>query len=103
MSDLLGFASILLVSLLTFVVGFKWSRFSKILFVALLARVTFLLLGHYFITLPDSTADAETFEIVAWRIGQDGFLSVISNYQGPSARFISWLLAIPYSLFGRSI
>lgn len=103
MSDLLGFASILLVSLLTFVVGFKWSRFSKILFVALLARVTFLLLGHYFITLPDSTADAETFEIVAWRIGQDGFLSVLSNYQGPSARFISWLLAIPYSLFGRSI
>ena len=62
-----------------------------------------MLLGHYFITLPDSTADAETFEIVAWRIGQDGFLSVISNYQGPSARFISWLLAIPYSLFGRSI
>ena len=51
MSDLLGFASILLVSLLTFVVGFKWSRFSKILFVALLARVTFFVtwtLFYYF-------------------------------------------------------
>ena len=103
MADLIGFTLITLVSLLTFFLALRRKIFSKILFVALVARITVLILGHYFITLPDSTADAETFERVAWSLSQEGFFSLMSNYQGPSARFISWFIAIPYSLFGRSI
>ena len=33
----------------------------------------------------------------------DGFFNVLNNYKGPDSYFISWLIAIPYSLFGRSL
>ena len=55
------------------------------------------------ITLPDSTADMETYEHEAWLLGQNGFFHVLKNFEGPSARFISWIISIPYSLFGRSM
>ena len=55
MADLIGFTLITLVSLLTFFLALRRKIFSKILFVALVARITVLILGHYFITLPDST------------------------------------------------
>lgn len=103
MSHILGLIFIVLVSLITFIVALRYPAFSKILFVALIIRISFLLLGEYVITLPDSTADAKTFELVAWALGQEGFFSVLSNYSGPSSRFISWLIAIPFSLFGRSM
>jgi len=103
MSDLLGFASIALVSLLTLFVGLLRSNISKILFVALIVRVLVMLSGHYLVALPDSTADAVSFEREAWSLAQGGFFNVINNYTGFDAKFISWLIAIPYSLFGRSI
>jgi 4-amino-4-deoxy-L-arabinose transferase-like glycosyltransferase len=103
MSDLLGFTSIALVFMLTFFAGSLRPNISKILFVALIIRVLVMLIGHYLVTLPDSTADAMSFEREAWSIAQGGFFNVIDNYIGPDAKFISWLIAIPYSLFGRSI
>ena len=103
MSDLLGFAAIALVSLLTLFVGLLRSNISKILFVALIVRVLAMLIGHYLVALPDSTADAASFEREAWSLAQGGFFYVIDNYTGPDAKFISWLIAIPYSLFGRSM
>ena len=103
MSDLLGFISIALVFMLTFFAGSLRPNISKILFVALIIRVLVMLIGHYLVTLPDSTADAMSFEREAWSIAQGGFFNVIDNYIGPDPKFISWLIAIPYSLFGRSI
>ncbi len=103
MTELLGFAAIALVSFITLLIALRWPDISNIIFAGLVIRIFFLLIGHYIITLPDSTADAVTFENVAWQIGQDGFLNVLNNYNGPSSRFISWVVAIPYSLFGRSI
>ena len=103
MSSLIGFISIALVVLLTFFIGLRLPKISNILFVALIIRVIFLLLGNYFITLPDSTADAQTFEEEAWHMAREGYFYVLSQFKGPDPRFISWLIAIPYSLLGRSL
>ena len=103
MTEILGFSSIALVSLLTYLFALRHPNISNILIIALLVRVSVLLIGHYFITLPDTTADAETYEDEAWKQAKYGFLNVLQNFEGPRPRFISWLIAIPYSLFGRSI
>ena len=103
MADLLGFTGILLVCLLTFIVSLRHPDISKILYIALALRITVLLLGHYVITLPDSTDDAWVFENQAWIWSQNDFFSLLYKYTGPSPNFISWLIAIPYYLFGRSL
>lgn len=103
MFDLLGFTSILLVSLFTYFLIIKYPQISKILFIALVVRIFFIILGNYFITLPDSTADADSLESEAWLISKNGFFNLNDYYKGPDPRFISWLIAIPYSLFGRSV
>lgn len=103
MPDLLGFASIAIVSIITLFIGIRWPKVSKILFFALIIRVSILLIGHYMINLPDSTADSVSFEKTAWNIAQEGFFNLSEYYKGPDSLFISWLIAIPYSLLGRSV
>lgn len=103
MFDLLGFTSISIVALITYILALKHPQISKILITALIVRIIFIILGNYFITLPDSTADADSLESEAWLISQDGFFNLKDYYKGPDPRFISWLIAIPYSLLGRSI
>jgi hypothetical protein len=103
MTDLLGFIGIFVVFIFTYAVALRHPQISKILFVALGVRVLVLLLGHYFITLPDSTDDAWVFEQKAWIWGQNDFLTVLGLFTGPSPDFLSWLIAITYSLFGRSL
>lgn len=103
MADVLGFTGILLVCLLTFIISLRHPDVSKILYAGLGLRIFVLLLGHYLITLPDSTDDAWNFENKAWIWGQNDFFYALSNYTGPSPDFISWLISIPYSLFGRSL
>jgi 4-amino-4-deoxy-L-arabinose transferase-like glycosyltransferase len=103
MADLLGLTSISLVCLLIYFVGLRYPETSKIIYIALIVRVIVLLIGHYIVPLPDSTADAESFEGDAWDLGQLGFFNLSSSFKGPDPYFISWFIAIPYSLFGRSI
>lgn len=103
MPDLIGLTALAFVSLVTLIIALRWPSISKILFVALLVRVIFLLVGEYFTPLPDGTADALKFEHVAAMMAKDGFYSVLSNFKGPDPRFISWLIAIPYSLIDRSM
>ena len=103
MIELFGFTSLALISLITLIIALRWPGISNILFVGLAIRIFFLLIGHYIVSLPDSTADAVTFENVAWNLGKEGFFNVIDNYSGPNSQFISWIIAIPYSLFGRSL
>ena len=103
MADLIGFTSITLVSLTAFFIALKFQEISKIIFVGLFLRILFIILGHYVFALPDSTADARTFEGLAWGIANDGFFNLSSHYRGPHPQFISWVIAIPYSMFGRSI
>ena len=103
MAELIGFISIALVCMFTYLLSLRYPDISKILFWALLVRVVVLLIGHYITPLPDSTADAESFEGYAWDLGRKGFSNLLSNYLGPDPYFISWFIGIFYSLFGRSI
>ena len=103
MPDLQGYTAISIVFLFTLIIASKWPKISNIIFTALILRIITMLIGHYFFVLPDSTADAITFERYAWDIAKNGFLNISDSYTGPSPKFLSWLIAIPYSLFGRSI
>ena len=100
MDDLLGYTAIAVVSLITLLLALRWPAISKILYTALAIRIFAMLLGHYVITLPDSTADANTFESLAWThslmdinlIDHQSFSSLLKYYEGPSAQFISFFL-----------
>lgn len=99
---LLGFSLIFLISLITFYFAIKYPEVSKIIIVALFIRVFVLLLGHYFVQLPDSSADAASILRSARLFAENGFLNLFDNYPGPGFRFIRWLIAIPFSIFGPS-
>ena len=108
MDSLIGITSISLICLLTLLLALRWPSVSKILYVALFVRIILLLVGHYLVALPDSTADAITFERAAWQLAQEDFNWILENFNGDDDRFKnfqfnSWLIAIPYSLFGRSV
>jgi hypothetical protein len=104
MADLIGFTSIALVSLIVVFIGLRWPHVSKIIYVALIVRVIFILIGHYIIPLPDSTKDAAGLEDLAWNMyGKDGFFNALSLFPGLSSFFYSWIVGVLYSLFGRSI
>ena len=103
MNDLIGFTSIGLVTLITVFIGLRWPAISNIIRTALLVRIFFILIGYYFFILPDSDQDALGLDDIAWSLAQDGFLNVINNFPGLNSFFYTWLIAIPYSLFGRSI
>ena len=100
MGDLIGVTSILTISLITFFIGSMWRGIRTILFVALIVRSLLIILGNY-IVLPDSNGDG--YESVAWTLSQNGLLNVLINFKGPNSYFISWIIAIPYSIFGRSL
>ena len=102
-ADLSGFAAIGLVYLVTFFIASRWPDISKIIYTALIVRVLVMLGGYYFFNLPDSNADALGFEWGAWNMSQNGFFGVFEYFTGPSSFFYSWVMAIPYSLFGRSL
>lgn len=103
MDNLLGFTSIALVSLLTYFLTIRHPGIRNILFVALILRILFLLIDHYIFPLPGSTADAESFEGFASYLSEDGFFNLINNFSGPDPYFISYFIAIPFSLFGQSL
>lgn len=103
MSDLIGFISIFLVILITLFIAIKSPSISKIILVALTVRLIFLLIGYYFITLPDSTEDAVGFENLAWYWAQNGFLDAFNKYPGYNSFFYPWSISLLYSIFGRSI
>lgn len=103
MADLIGFSSIALVSLFTIFITIRWPNISRILYVALALRILIIIIGHYFIVLPDSNKDAVGLEGLAWTLGQDGFLNALSNFEGNNRYFWSQIIGVLYSLFGRSI
>ena len=103
MADLLGFISISFVSIITLIIVLRWPGISNILIVALCIRIIILLIGHYIGPLPGGGSDAIGYENRAWNLSQKGFLVVLSSFDFNPFVFFSWLHAIPYSLFGRSI
>ena len=102
-ADLSGFIAILFVCLVTFFMASRWPDVSKIIFTALIVRILVMLSGYYFVNLPDATADALGFEWGAWNMAQGGFFNLFNNFPGVNSFFFSWVMAFPYSLFGRSL
>ena len=103
MPDLIGLISILVIIFLTLLLVFRWPEASRFLLAALILRLIFLIINNYLFFLPDGDMDARVFEKQAWVWSQDGFLNVFNYFRVPSAHFLSFLIAIPYSLLGRSV
>ncbi len=103
MADLIGFIAIILVCLVTLLIAARWPDVLKIIYAALAFRIFIMLIGHYLINLPDSTHDAVGFEWGAWNMAQNGFINNLNNFPGMNMYFYQWVIAIPYSIFGRSI
>ena len=101
MADLLGITSITFVSLLTYILTLRYPSVSRIILAGLILRIIFLLIDHYLFSLPGSTADAESFEGYAKSLSKNGFIYLIQNFSGPDPYFISYFIAIPFSLLGR--
>ena len=102
-TELIGFASIAILCLIVLIISLRWNDISKIIWTAFIVRLIVMLLGHYFINLPDSTNDALGFESGAWVMAQSGFLNISDNFPGFNSFFYTWLISIPYTIFGRSI
>lgn len=102
-NDIAGWCFIILIIILTFYLSKRWSNISKILWTALILRLSLLLYGYYFAILPDSSGDALGFELLALEWSKEGFLSVLEKFRGTHTYFISWIIAVLYSLTGRSI
>jgi len=102
MPDLVGLNSILLVSLITLLLGLRWPETLRFLITALILRLIFLIINNYLFYLPDGDMDGLVFEKLAWEWSQVGFLNLLEKFTGPSAHFLSYIIAIPYTLFGRS-
>ena len=107
MFNIISFASILLLILITIIISLRHPSISKVLAIALLVRFLFLLINNYMFYLPDAEMDAKSFESLSWQFSQDGLKNIYKNYStaqgGTGAYFLSFLIAIPYSLFGRNI
>lgn len=102
MYNLVGLTSILILILITLIIGKRWPAVSRVLLVALAIRFLFLIINNHIFYLPDGDMDAKNFEQFAWERSQNDFLK-IQGIIRPDAYFYSSLLAIPYSLFGRSV
>ena len=102
-NDLLGFASILVVILLTYFITLRFPAISKILLVALAIRVSLMLAGHYLVMLPESDGDSEDFETGAWMLAQGGVFYVWNYITLPNPHAFIWVIALVYSLIDRSI
>ncbi len=100
--DLIGLSSLLLVILVVHVIAKFRPSVAAILYVALAVRILAIFLNNSFFVLPDGMGDSTRFELKAYEWSKDGFLITLDNYPGVSSFFISWVIAIFYSLFGHS-
>ena len=103
-ADLLGILSLIFVTLIIFYFSRYYKSLATILYVALCVRLVTIFFGNFLVILPDSWGDATLFELKAWEFSQDGFFAVLSYFpEDKSSFYISWILALFYSLTDRSI
>lgn len=99
MADLLGFIGILIVVACIAIVCRRWPAVALPLCAAFAVRLAALLSHHYIHPLPDSGADAVTFERVAWEWAQQPLgLQFLEDH----SYLISWLLGLFYRITDRS-
>jgi len=102
MFDLLGLTAISFIFLINLIIGLRWPEIFTILFIAFIIRLLFLIINNHFFYLPDGDMDGLIFEQRGWEWSQEGFFQVFDHFNGPDTYFFSFLIAIPYSLIGRS-
>ena len=102
MFDLVGLTAISFIFLINLIIGLRWPEIFTILLVAFIIRVFFLIINNHFFYLPDGDMDGLIFEQRGLEWSQDGFFHVFDHFRGPDTYFLSFLIAIPYSLIGRS-
>ncbi len=72
------------------------------LLAAFAARLAVALIHAYVVPLPGGTADAVTFEQLAWEWAQNGVPGALEHFNGPTSDFYAVQLAVLYALTGRS-
>ncbi len=102
MFDVLGLTAISFIFLINLIIGLRWPEIFTILFVAFIIRLFFLIINNHIFYLPDGDMDGLIFEQRGWEWSQEGFFQVFDYFNGPDTYFLSFLIAIPYSLIGRS-
>jgi hypothetical protein len=97
-------ASVIAVLALLFVVVFA-SRFDKAivlpLFIGLVARLALATANRFSGIAPDSTADAATFERVAWVWAQSGCTGMAQHFDPTASYVISWVYGQLYACVDR--
>lgn len=101
MEHFLGWAALLIVALVTFLLTRCRPAISTVLTVAFLIRAGAALFQFYVGGLPDSGSDAVSFERVAWQWAQEGG-SIWEMFPGFNSYLISWVIGVMYALTGRS-
>lgn len=102
MFDLVGLTTISIIFLINLLIALRWPEIFTILIVAFIIRFLFLIINNHFFYLPDGDMDGLIFEQRGLEWSQEGFFHVFDHFIGPDAYFLSFLIAIPYSLIGRS-
>lgn len=105
-NGIIGTFFIFIVSLFLYLVGRYQCSIAHVLFVAFALRLTAIILNNYFYQLPDAVGDSSNFEFLAYECSKDGFLNALSQYPNGKCSqsfFISYIIGIFYSLFGRDI
>ena len=93
----IGFVSFVGILIITLIIGAKNPSIKVALIIAFIVRFTLALIQFYVFPLPASTADAVTFERVAWEMASQGNLTQTFTL---GAYIYSWIISIFYSLFG---
>jgi len=101
MSSILGFIFLAFGGMVILKVAQKYPQLKTALIVAFIIRAFFALVHYYVVPLPDSQGDAVSFEHIAADWARSGFFEVVRRFQ-TGFRLYPWVIAIFYSLFGRS-
>ena len=103
MTELFGLALVLIVALSFIYIAILMPEIRSIILAALIIRIITIIIGHYYVSLPDSLDDALTIESLAWFWAEDGKLGFLFYPEKFSVdNFYSYMIALPYSILGRS-
>ncbi len=103
MSLVIGFFSLFAVIIIFVIIAIRRPNLSKIILIAVLLRVIFILIHTFIYPLPDSSQDAMGIEKLAWSWAEGGFQNIFDHFPGYNSFFYTWLIALVYSIFGRTI
>ena len=100
--DFNGLSFLIIVTIFIYYLARRNPSLATILYVALFLRIFTILLSQIILVLPDGVGDAGRFELRAYELSKLGISNLLLNYPGFNSFFISWFIAIFYSLFGHS-